>query len=68
MLSLESQLTEIPSLVLWGAVNLNVSRDEVEENIEIRGKQIHCSPIDQLLSDYSINDQNRMPILAKRPS
>ena len=39
MLSLESQLTEIPSLVLWGAVNLNVSPDEVEENMEIRGKQ-----------------------------
>ena len=27
--------------------NLNVSRDEVKGNIEIRGKKIHCSPRDQ---------------------
>ena len=30
--------------------NLNVSRDEVEGNIEIRGNEIHCSPQDQSLS------------------
>ena len=41
--------------------NLNVSRDEVEGNIEIRGKQIHCSPRDQSLSDllYSKTKQKQ---------
>ena len=41
--------------------NLNVSRDEVEGNIEILGKQIHYSPRDQSLSDllYSKTKQKQ---------
>ena len=38
------------------------------ETLRFEGNKIHCSPIDQSLSDYSINDKKRMHILAKRRS
>ena len=36
---------------MTGPENLNVSRDEIEGDIQIPGKKIHCFPRDQSLSD-----------------
>ena len=43
--------------------NLNVSRDEVEGNIEIRGKQNALFPKDQSLRDLSYSKTKQKQIL-----